>query len=88
MNEELELRALRERVAKLEAKMYYIYKHFGVSFDENFKPLMDDADKEVVALLQKGDMLGALKKYRGIHLVGPDEAKVAVDQIKAQLGLK
>ena len=88
MNEELELRALRERVAKLEAKMYYIYQHFGVMFDENFKPPPDDADKQVVALLKKGDALGALKAYRGIYLVGVEEAKAAVDAIKSQLEIK
>lgn len=86
MTSELEIAALRDRIGKLEARMHFLYKHFGVSFvPEQLTP--GDPEEPVAAFLKKGDMLGALQAYRGIHHVGMEEAKAGVDELKARLGL-
>ena len=86
MNEVLEIEALRKRVSQLEAKMYFLYKHFDVTFvPEEVPP--EEADPKVVAQLKKGDLMGAIREYRGIHQVNLEEAKAAVDELKARLGL-
>jgi len=85
MNDEFEIRALRERVSKLEGEMRFLYKHFGVTFVPSFE--LDPADKEVVEFIKKGDDLKAMQAYRGVHKVSAVEAKAAVDAIRAGLGL-
>jgi len=85
MNNDLQTQALRERVAKLEAEMRFLYKHLGVTFVSTFE--LDPADKEVAEFLKKGDEMKAIAAYRGIHLVSFNEAKAAVDEIRAGLGL-
>jgi len=85
MNDELEIRAVRERVSKLEAEMRFLYKHFGVTFVSSFE--LDPADKEVAEFIKKGDDLKAMQAYRGVHKVSAVEAKAAIDSIRAGLGL-
>jgi ribosomal protein L7/L12 len=85
MNPELQIQAVRERVAKLEAEMRFLYKHLNVTFTPTFE--LDPADKEVAEWLKKGNELKAIAEYRAIHLVGMNEAKAAVDEIRAGLGL-
>jgi ribosomal protein L7/L12 len=85
MNIELELQSLRGRVSKLEAELRFIYKHLSVTYvPEPFA--LDAADKDVAEYLEKGDVMGALKTYRMVHNVSLEEAKAAVDEIKASLG--
>ncbi|MBV6394769.1 MAG: hypothetical protein HFACDABA_00337 [Anaerolineales bacterium] len=86
MNDEFEIRALRERVSKLEAEMRFLYKHVGVTFVQPAFEL-DPADREVAEFIKKGDDLKAMQAYRGVHKVSAVEAKAAVDAIRAGLGL-
>jgi hypothetical protein len=85
MNTEMEVQAVRGRVAKLEAELRFLYKHLGVTFVPTFE--LDPADKEVVEWLKKGDEMRALGTYRAVHMVSLIEAKAAVDEIRAGLGL-
>jgi len=85
MNDELEIQAIRARVSKLEAEVRFLYKHFDVTFVPSFE--LDPADKDVVEFLKKGDEMRALATYRAVHKVSLQEAKVAVDAIRAGLGL-
>ena len=85
MNDELEIRAVRERVSKLEAEMRFLYKHLGVNFVPSFE--LDPADKDVAEFIKKGDDLKAMQAYRAVHRVSAVEAKGAVDAIRAGLGL-
>jgi hypothetical protein len=85
MNDELEIRAVRERVSKLEAEMRYLYKHFDVTFVPSFE--LDPADKEVAEFIKKGDDLKAMQAYRAVHKVSAVEAKAAIDTIRAGLGM-
>ena len=85
MNEELAVQAVRVRVAKLEAEMRFLYKHLGVTFVPTFE--LDPADKEVAEWLKKNNEIKAIAAYRGAHLVSLNEAKAAVEEIRAGLGL-
>lgn len=85
MNADIQIQAVRERVAKLEAEMRFLYKHLGVTFVPTFE--LDPADKEVAEHLKKGDEIKAIAAYRTIHMVSLNEAKAAVDEIRAGLGL-
>lgn len=85
MNEELAVQAVRVRVAKLEAEMRFLYKHLGVTFVPTFE--LDPADKEVADWLKKGNEIKAIAAYRAAHLVSLNEAKAAVEEIRAGLGL-
>lgn len=86
MNDEFEIRAVRERVSKLEAEMRFLYKHLGVTFVPSFE--LDPADAEVAELIRKGDDLKAMAAYRAVHRVSAVEAKAAVDAIRAGLQIK
>jgi hypothetical protein len=81
---EFEVQELRQRVARLEGKLEFLYKHLGVTFVP--EPAPDD-DPRVIAAIRKGDRLGAVKIYREIHQVGLEEGLAAVDEIRGRLGL-
>ncbi|NUM49131.1 MAG: hypothetical protein HUU38_30900, partial [Anaerolineales bacterium] len=85
INTDLQTQALRERVSKLEAEMRFLYKHLNVTFVPTFE--VDPADREVVEWLKKKNEIQAIAKYRAIHMVSLPEAKAAVDEIRAGLGL-
>lgn len=85
MNEDLQIQALRTRVAKLEAEMRFLYKHLNVTFVPTFE--VDPADTEVVEWLKKKNEIKAMGTYRAIHNVSLAEAKAAVDEIRSGLGL-
>ncbi|MBV6450032.1 MAG: hypothetical protein MHPDNHAH_00752 [Anaerolineales bacterium] len=85
MSAELQIQAVRERVAKLEAEMRFLYKHLSVTFVPTFE--LDPADKEVAEWLKKGNEIKAIAEYRAIHGVSMNEAKAAVDEVRAGLGL-
>jgi hypothetical protein len=85
MNTEMEVQAVRGRVAKLETELRFLYKHLGVTFVPTFE--LDPADKEVVEWLKKGDEMRAIGAYRAVHMVSLVEAKAAVDEIRAGQGV-
>ena len=85
MQTEIQLQSLRERVAKLEAELRFIYNHLGVTFTPTFN--LDPADKEVAEHLKRGDEMKAITAYRSIHATGFNEAKAAVAEIRIGLGL-
>ncbi|MEW5940058.1 MAG: hypothetical protein AB1750_10375 [Chloroflexota bacterium] len=87
MNDELEIRAVRERVSKLEAQVRFLYKHLDVEYVQGAYFELEPADKDVAEFLKKGDMVRAVATYRAVHLVGLAEAKAAVEEIRAGLGL-
>jgi ribosomal protein L7/L12 len=74
---------LKDRVGKLEAQVQFLYQHLGVTF--KFDPGSSD-DPRVIAMLPKGDKIGAIKVYREIYNVGLPEAKTAVEGLQSRLG--
>ena len=85
MNDQLAIQAVRARVAKLEAEVRFLYNHLGVTFVPSFD--LDPADKEVAEWVKKGNEIKAIAEYRAIHNVGLAEAKAAVEEMRAGLGL-
>jgi ribosomal protein L7/L12 len=85
MDAEVELQTVRERVKKLEAEVRFLYKHLGVTFVPAFE--LDPADQEVVDWLKAGDTMKAIMAYREVHKVSLNEAKAAVEEIRAGLSL-
>jgi len=87
MNLDLQAQVLRERISKLEAEVRFLYKHLNVTFEPGAYFELDPRDRETAEFLKKGDEMGALKSYRTTHGVDVSEAKAAVDEIRAGLGL-
>jgi ribosomal protein L7/L12 len=84
MTTEMELTALRNRVAHLEGQVAFLYKHLGVTFVPESAP---DDDPRIIEQIKKGNLLGAIKIYREIHNTGLEEARLAVEEIKGRLGI-
>jgi ribosomal protein L7/L12 len=82
--EQQEIITLKGRVSRLEARLEFIYKHLGVTFVEDTR-LTDDP--KVIAALKANNMLDAIKFYRIATNASLEEAKSAVDEIRARLGI-
>jgi len=87
--EQQEIATLKGRVSRLEARLEYLYKHFGVTFVENTR-LTDDP--KVIAALKANNVLEAIKYYRmatstSSVTVSLEEAKIAVEEIRSRLGI-
>jgi len=83
MSSESEILALRARVAELESRVDFLYRHLGVLYVENTSL----GDARVIDMLKKGSKIEAIKIYREIYNCGLAEAKQAVDNLETRLGL-
>jgi ribosomal protein L7/L12 len=75
--------AMKSRINELEARLEYVYKYLRIEYSDN----PDAANKEVLALLVRGNKIEAIKRYREIHNVGLAEGKQAVDGMESRMGL-
>jgi len=87
--EQQEIATLKSRVSRLEARLDYLYKHFGVTFVEDTR-LTDDP--KVIAALKANNILDAIKYYRmatstGSVTVTVEEAKAAIEEMRSRLGI-
>lgn len=82
--EQQEISVLKGRISRLEARLEFIYKHLGVSFVEDTR-LTDDP--KVIAALKANNLLEAIKHYRAANNVSLEEAKYAVEEMRARLGI-
>ncbi len=82
MSNDSEILALRARIAELESRVDFLYRHLGVTYVENTS--MGDA--RVIDMLKRGNKIEAIKIYREIYNCGLAEAKQAVDSLQARLG--
>lgn len=82
--EQQEISLLRGRVSRLEARLEFIYKHLGVTFVEDTR--MTD-DPKVIAALKANNLLEAIKFYRMATNASLEQAKFAVEEIRARLGI-
>ncbi len=89
MPTEHDITLMRERLARLEGRVDFLYRHLGVTFVPEAAP---QDDPRIIAALKKGNLLEAIKVYRELHsttsvIVGMDEARLAVEEIKGRLGI-
>ena len=87
--EQQEIATLKSRVSRLEARLEYLYKHFGVTFVENTH-LTDDP--KVIAAIKANNILEAIKLYRAATSTGSvtvtvDDAKAAIEEMRSRLGI-
>ena len=82
--DQVQLAALRTRVFQLEAQVKFLYKHLGVTYVEE---LVASDPPAVIAALKQGNLIEAIKAYREIYNVGLAEAKTAVEELRARVGL-
>jgi hypothetical protein len=76
------LNALFFEVGSLERKVDFLFKHLGVAYVDTRPPPTD-----IEKLLVEGNATAAAKLYLTKHNVGLLDAKRAIDEIKAKLGL-
>ena len=82
--EQQEIASLRQRVIRLEAQLDYVYRHLGITFVE---PTHAGDDPQVIAALRSNNVIEAIKHYRERTGVGLAEAKSAVEEMRARLGI-
>jgi hypothetical protein len=81
-NELRQFNALRREVAELGRKMDFLFRHLAVTFVDE-RPPPDEVEQMLIA----GDKIGAIRVYRALHGAGLREAKEAVEELAARLGV-
>lgn len=85
MPTEAEFLALKSRVNELEDKLKLLYQRLHIDYaDPNADPALAPP---VLEALRRGNKIEAIKLYRQLAGVGLAEAKHAIDEIEAKLGL-
>jgi ribosomal protein L7/L12 len=82
--EQQEITTLRGRVSRLEARLEFLYKHLGVTFVEDTR---QSDDPKVIAALKANNVFEAIRQYRMATNASLEEAKSAVEEMRARLGL-
>ena len=82
--EQQEIALLKGRISRLEARLEFLYRHLGVTFVEDARPA---DDPRVIEALKANNMLEAIKFYRMATNAGLEEARSAVEEIRARLGI-
>ncbi len=80
-----EIHTLRQRVHALEMQVEFLYKQFNLTYEA--APQATD-DPRVVAALRAHNTVEAIRFYREAHNAGLAEAKSAVEEIAARLGIR
>lgn len=81
---EEDIAKLRARVIRLEGQVNFLYKKLNLEFEP--EPQTDD-DPKIIEYIKKGQILDAIKIHRQNTGSGLAEAKAAVEEIQARLGL-
>ena len=82
--DQVQLAALKTRVFQLEAQVRFLYTHLGITYVPEISSI-DPPD--VIAALKQGNLIEAIKAYRLATNLGLAEAKAAVEEIRARVGL-
>ena len=70
--------ALKARIAELEDRLKFIYRHLNIEvLDNNSDPI---SSPQIQAALREGNKIAAIKIYREMTGVGLAEAKQAIDR--------
>ncbi len=78
MSAEEELIHLRARVSELEERVDHLYRHLGIAMNGD----TNQVDSRIVELVQRGNLIEAIKIYRELYHVGLAEAKLAVEGLQ------
>jgi hypothetical protein len=84
MVSEEDLAKLRARVIKLEGQVNFLYKKLNIEFVPETQ-ITDDP--KIIEFIKKGQILEAIKARRQNTGEGLAEAKTAVEEMQARLGL-
>jgi hypothetical protein len=76
------LNALTFQLAALDRKVSFLFKHLGVQYVDERPP-----PDEIERMILDGDRLGAIKVYQQKHGANLLDAKRAVEEIAARLGV-
>jgi hypothetical protein len=79
--DEHDFNSLKARVAELEERLDYLFKHLGVQYTD--QPPW--ADPRVMDAIRRGNKIEAIKIYREMTNAGLAEAKAVIDRIEAGL---
>jgi ribosomal protein L7/L12 len=82
--EQQEISQLKQQIYRLQAQVEYLYRHLGVTFVEDVHA---GDDPKVIAALRSNNVIEAIKAYRERYDVGLAEAKSAVEEMRARLGI-
>lgn len=83
MSSDEEITRLRIRVAELEDRVEFLYKKLSVEYSEH----PQQANAKIVELIKKRNKIEAIKVYRELYNTGLAEAKSAIEDLEARLGL-
>ena len=72
------------RIRRLEEQVAYLYRHLGVSSPD---ASASSQDAELLALVNDGKKIHAIKRYRELTGVGLKEAHDAVDELERRYSL-
>jgi ribosomal protein L7/L12 len=75
---ETDIIALKARIAELEDRLKFIYRHLNIEFLENNSDPI--SSPMIQAALREGNKIAAIKVYREMTGVGLAEAKQAIDR--------
>ncbi len=76
------LNALTQDVGLLNRKVDFLFRHLNMAF-QDVRPPPDEIERLIIA----SDRMSAMKLYQVKHSVGLAEAKRAVEEMAAKLGL-
>ena len=82
--EQQEIALLKGRVSRLEARLEFIYRHLDVNFVEAAHP---GDDPNVIEALKANNMIAAIKAYRMATNASLEQAKSAIEVMRARLGI-
>ena len=75
---ETDIIALKARIAELEDRLKFLYRHLNIEFLENNSDPV--SSPQIQAALREGNKIAAIKIYREMTGVGLAEAKQAIDR--------
>ena len=75
---ETDIISLKARIAELEDRLKFLYRHLNIEFLENNSDPVSSPQIQVA--LREGNKIAAIKIYREMTGVGLAEAKAAIDR--------
>jgi hypothetical protein len=78
-----QLNALIQKTHELERKVDFLLRHLGVQYRDERPP-----PDEIEQLVVQGDRIGAIKLHQARHRSGLADAKRAIEELAARLGVR